>query len=298
MNGLHELAALVRRHLGETWPEGVGPVLLPGLQLIGSTMVTEAQQLVYEPMLCIILEGAKNTTLGAETHTYSAGQYLVVSADLPVSGQVIAAPYLAIGIPLDPAMIAELLVEIEGAMLETAPVRALAVSDMDDDLIDTVTRLVRLVDRPSEAAVLAPMIRRELIWRLLTGERGDMMRQIGSAGGRLEQVRRAIRWLRQNYAEPMRIERLAQVAGMSETSLHRHFKAVTAMSPLQYQKQVRLQEARTLLLSRGQDMAAIGFAVGYDSPSQFSREYSRLFGQPPRRDLKRLRANPSLARAS
>ncbi|MBU1383744.1 MAG: AraC family transcriptional regulator [Alphaproteobacteria bacterium] len=295
MTGLHELAALVRHHLGQTLPEGAGPMLVPGLQLIGSTAVTEAQQLVYEPMLCIILEGAKNTTLGAETHAYRAGQYLVVSADLPVSGQVIEAPYLAVGIPLDPAMIADLLAETGGAAPETAPVRALAVSDMDADLIDTVTRLVRLLERPNEAAVLAPMIRRELMWRLLTGERADMVRQIGSAGGRLEQVRRAIRWLRQNYAEPMRIERLAEVAGMSETSLHRHFKAVTAMSPLQYQKQVRLQEARNLLLSRGRDMAAIGFAVGYDSPSQFSREYSRLFGQPPGRDLERLRADPSLA---
>lgn len=295
MKGLHELAALVRGHLGAAWPEGPGPLLPPGLQLIGSTAVTEAQQLVYEPMLCIILEGAKNTTLGAETHTYRAGQYLVVSADLPVSGQVIAAPYLAVGIPLDPAMIADLLAETGGAAPETAPVRALAVSDMDEDLIDTVARLVRLLDRPHEAAVLAPMIRRELMWRLLTGERADMMRQIGSADGRLEQVRKAIRWLRRHYAEPMRIERLAEVAGMSETSLHRHFKAVTAMSPLQYQKQVRLQEARNLLLSRGRDMAAIGFAVGYDSPSQFSREYSRLFGQPPGRDLERLRADPSPA---
>lgn len=295
MRGLHELADLVRRRLGESWPEGAGPMLVPGLHLIGSTAVTEAQQLVYEPMLCIILEGAKNTTLGPDTHTYRAGQYLVVSADLPVSGQVIQAPYLAVGVPLDPAMIADLLVETGGAAPETAPARALAVSDMDEDLIDTVTRLVRLLDRPNEAAVLAPMIRRELMWRLLSGERADMVRQIGSAGGRLEQVRRAIRWLRQNYAEPMRIGGLAEVAGMSETSLHRHFKAVTAMSPLQYQKQVRLQEARNLLLGRGRDIAAIGFAVGYDSPSQFSREYCRLFGQPPGRDLERLRADPSLA---
>jgi AraC-like DNA-binding protein len=295
MSRLHELAALVRGHLGATWHEGAGPVLLPGLQLIASTVVTEAQQLVYEPMLCVILEGAKNTTLGADTHPYRAGQYLVVSADLPVSGQVIAAPYLAVGIPLDPAVIADLMMEAADAAPETAPVRALAVSEMDDDLIDVVIRLVRLLDRPREAAVLAPLIRRELMWRLLTGERADMMRQIGSAGGRLDQVRRAIRWLRVHYAEPIRIERLAEVAGMSETSLHRHFKAVTAMSPLQYQKQVRLQEARNLLLSRGRDVAGIGFDVGYDSPSQFSREYARLFGRPPGRDLERLRADPSLA---
>lgn len=295
MSRLHELAALVRRHLGETSPEGVGPVTLPGLQIIASSGVTEAQQLVYEPMLCLILDGAKNTTLGAETHPYRAGQYLVVSADLPVSGQVIAAPYLAVGIPLDPAVIADLMMEAGDALPEAPPVRALAVSDMDDDLIDAVIRLVRLLDRPQEAPVLAPLIRRELMWRLLAGERADMMRQIGAEGGRLSQVRRAIRWLRVHYAEPMRIERLAEVAGMSETSLHRHFKAVTAMSPLQYQKQIRLQEARNLLLSRGRDVAGIGFTVGYDSPSQFSREYARLFGRPPGRDLERLRADPSLA---
>lgn len=295
MSRLHELVELVRRHLGGASPEGVGPMTLPGLQIIASTVVTEAQQLVYEPMLCLILEGAKTTTLGAESHPYRAGQYLVVSADLPVSGKVIAAPYLAVGVPLDPAVIAELLIETEGALPETPPVRALAVSEMDDDLIDVVIRLVRLLDRPQEAPVLAPLIRRELMWRLLTGERAEMMRQIGASGGRLDQVRRAIRWLRRHYAEPMRIEQLAGVAGMSETSLHRHFKAVTAMSPLQYQKQVRLQEARTLLLSRGRDVAGIGFAVGYDSPSQFSREYARLFGRPPGRDLERLRADPALA---
>lgn len=297
MSRLHELVELVRRHLGNASPEGVGPMTLPGLQIIASTVVTEAQQLVYEPMLCLILEGAKTTTLGAESHPYRAGQYLVVSADLPVSGKVIAAPYLAVGVPLDPAVIAELLIEVEGALPETPPVRALAVSEMDDDLIDVVIRLVRLLDRPQEAPVLAPLIRRELMWRLLTGERAEMMRQIGASGGRLDQVRRAIRWLRRHYAEPMRIGQLAEVAGMSETSLHRHFKAVTAMSPLQYQKQVRLQEARTLLLSRGRDVAGIGFAVGYDSPSQFSREYARLFGRPPGRDLERLRADPSLALA-
>ncbi|KSB88387.1 AraC family transcriptional regulator [Caulobacter vibrioides] len=295
MDRLPELVALVRSHLGAASPEGVGPLTLPGLHLIASTALTEAQQLVYEPMLCLILEGAKETTLGTETYPYRAGEYLVVSADLPVSGRVIEAPYLAVGVPLDPAMIAELLVETGDVVAETAPTRALAVSRMDDDLIETVTRLVRLLDRPREAAVVAPLVQRELMWRLLSGERGEMMRQIASSGGRLDQVRRAIRWLRHHYAEPMRIERLAQVAGMSETSLHRHFKAVTAMSPLQYQKQIRLQEARNLLLVQGRDVAGVGFAVGYDSPSQFSREYARLFGRPPGRDMARLRADPSLS---
>ena len=295
MSKLPELVAMVRGHVGEDSTDGVGPLIAPGVHLIASTAVTEAQQLVYEPMLCLILEGAKTTTLGAESYPYRAGEYLVVSADLPVSGRVIEAPYLAVGIPLDPAMIADLLVETGEAFTQGPPTRALAISRMDDDLIETVTRLIRLLDRPREAAVLAPLLKRELMWRLLTGERGEMMRQIASSGGRLDQVRRAIRWLRGHYAEPMRIERLAQVAGMSETSLHRHFKAVTAMSPLQYQKQIRLQEARNLLLVQGRDVAGVGFAVGYDSPSQFSREYARLFGRPPGRDMARLRADPSLS---
>jgi AraC-like DNA-binding protein len=295
MSRLHELVELVRGHLGDHTRDGVGALLPPGLHLIASDAPTEAQQLVYEPMLCLILQGAKTTTLGAESHPYRAGQYLVVSADLPVSGQVLEAPYLAVGVPLDATVIADLMMEMGETAAEAAPLRALAVSDMDDDLMDVVIRLVRLLDRPNEAAVLAPLIRRELMWRLLTGERAGMMRQIGSGDGRLEQVRRAIRWLRVHYAEPMRIERLAEVAGMSETSLYRHFKAVTAMSPLQYQKQIRLQAARNLLLARGRDVAGIGFAVGYDSPSQFSREYARLYGRPPGRDLERLRANPALA---
>lgn len=297
MNRLPELVSLVRSHLKDMSPEGIGPLTGPGLHLIASTGVTDAQQVVYEPMVCLILDGAKSTSLGSETYPYRAGQYLVVSEELPVSGKVIEAPYLAVGVPLDPVMIAELLMETEGAVPETTPVRGLAVSDMDDDLIDTVIRLVRLMDRPEQAAVLGPMIRRELAWRLLVGERAGMMRQLAASDGRSAQVKRAIRWLRQNYAEPMRIERLAEVAGMSETSLHRHFKAVTAMSPLQYQKQIRLQEARHRLLSEGRDVAGVGFSVGYDSPSQFSREYARLFGRPPGRDLERLRADPALALA-
>jgi len=261
--------------------------------LIASGDVTPAVQVVYEPMLCVILEGAKQTTLGAESYVYHAGDYLVVSADLPVSGQVMQAPYTALGIPLDPGAIAALMIETgTSAIPDAAPKRALAVSRMDDDLIDSVGRLVRLLERPQDVAVMAPMIRREILWRLLAGEHGAMVRQIGVEDGRLGRVRRVIRSLREDYARPIRIEHLAELAGMSETSLHRHFKAVTSMSPLQFQKQVRLQEARNRLLNDGRDIAGVGFAVGYDSPSQFSREYSRQFGQPPGRDLERLRAQP------
>lgn len=293
MDRLHELADLARRHAAL----GVSPEDCPGMLLITSGDVTPAVQVVYEPMLCVILEGAKQTTLGAESYVYHAGDYLVVSADLPVSGQVMQAPYTAVGIPLSPAAIAELMIETGSSTSEEAPKRALAVSRMDDDLINSVGRLIRLLERPQDVAVMAPMIRREILWRLLAGEHGAMVRQIGAEDGRLGRVRRVIRSLRQDYAKPIRIEDLAELAGMSETSLHRHFKAVTSMSPLQFQKQVRLQEARNRLLGQGGDVAGVGFAVGYDSPSQFSREYSRQFGRPPGRDLERLRADPTLAMA-
>jgi AraC-like DNA-binding protein len=294
MERLHELADLARRFSSAQ----ISPADCPGMMLISSTGITPAVQVVYEPMLCVILEGAKQTTLGAESYVYHAGDYLVVSADLPVSGQVMTAPYLAVGIALDPVAIAELMIETgASAIPEAAPTRALAVSRMDDDLIDSVGRLIRLLERPQDVAVMAPMIRREILWRLLAGEHAAMVRQIGMEDGRLGRVRRVIRSLREDYAKPIRIENLAELAGMSETSLHRHFKAVTSMSPLQFQKQVRLQEARNRLLGQGGDVAGVGFAVGYDSPSQFSREYSRQFGQPPGRDLERLRADPSLTLA-
>lgn len=295
MSGLHELAAIVRRWQGNDPQEGVGPLLPPGLQLIASSTITKAQAVVYEPMLCVILEGAKNTLLAGQIHPYRAGEYLVVSADLPVAGQVTEAPYLALAVPLDPAVIAELLIESDRTAADEVPTLGLAASAMDEDLLDAVTRLARLLERPDDAAVLGPMVHREIVWRLMCGERGAMVRQIGMTNGRLAQITRAIRWIRDHYAEPMRIEALAALAGMSETSLHRHFRAVTAMSPLQFQKMVRLQEARTRLLSRGRDVAGVGFEVGYDSPSQFSREYSRLFGRPPGRDLEHLRASPDLA---
>jgi AraC-like DNA-binding protein len=291
MDRLHELAKAARRHAEAG---GTDDASL-GLTLISAADVTPAQQIVYEPMLCVILEGAKRTTLGAHSYIYRGGDYLVVSADLPVSGQVLEAPYAAVGIPLDPAMIADLMLETGGQAEDTAPGRALAVSRMDPPLIDAVGRLIDLLDRPHDVAVMAPMIRREILWRLLAGGHGAMVRQIGARDGRLGRIQRVIRRLREHYAEAVRIEDLADLAGMSPTSLHRHFKAVTSMSPLQFQKQVRLQEARMRLLSDGRDIAGVGFAVGYDSPSQFSREYSRQFGRPPGRDLERLRSEPASA---
>lgn len=288
MDRLHELAEILRRHAGADAMTPGGPDAM----LITASRVRPPQQIVYEPMLCVIVAGAKRTTLGDRTFDYHAGDYLVVSADLPVSGQVLEAPYAAVGIALEPAMIADLMQDAGGDATDFAPGPALTVSRMDDGLLDAVGRLIALLDRPGDAPVLAPLIRREIVWRLLAGSNGAMVRQIGMKDGRLGRIQRVIRQLRERYAEPVRIEELAEMAGMSETSLHRHFKAITSMSPLQYQKQVRLQEARNRLLADGHDIAGVGFAVGYDSPSQFSREYSRQFGRPPGRDLERLRREP------
>jgi len=164
-------------------------------------------------------------------------------------------------------------------------------SNAPRELLESVVRTLRMLDRPRDAAVLGPMLEREILWWLLNGEQGAMVRQIGLADSRLSQVSRAIRWIRVHHAEPIRIEALAEMAAMSASSLHRHFRAVTTMSPLQYQKLIRLQEARSRLLAASQDIAAVGLSVGYDSPSQFSREYSRLFGAPPGRDVARLRTD-------
>jgi AraC-like DNA-binding protein len=250
--------------------------------------------LVYQPLMCLIVTGAKNTALGDRLFRYDAGKFLTVSVDLPVTGQVVEAPYAALAVVLDPAKIARLILEAPAPAAPTAP-GGLQVNEAGPDLLDAILRLLRLLDRPADIPVLAPMLEREVLWRLLQGPSGPMVRQIGLAESRLSQVNRAIQWLQANFAAPMQVEDLARLARMSPASFHRHFKAVTAMSPLQYQKQLRLQAARTLLLSQPGDVAGAGFRVGYDSASQFSREYARLFGAPPGRDAARLRASPQAA---
>jgi AraC-like DNA-binding protein len=235
--------------------------------------------------------------LGERVFNYGAGQYLIVSVDLPVISRVIEAsgkqPYLGVAIMLDPAAIARLLLETTaGERIPADPDDALGlgVSDAPPELLDAVLRLLRLLDRPKDVAVLKPMIEREILWRLIGGAQGALVRQIGLADSALCHIRRAITLIRNRYAEPLRVEELAAVAGMSAASFYRHFKAVTAASPLQYQKQIRLLEARARLIAGPQNVAAIGFDVGYESSSQFSREYSRLFGAPPAKDLARLRS--------
>ncbi|MER5457207.1 AraC family transcriptional regulator [Micromonospora sp. NPDC002389] len=246
-------------------------------------------------VLALIAQGAKRLATGDRVYEYRAGQYLVASVDLPVTGEFLGIdpdhPALGVGLVLRPAAVAEVLLRATPGDLPQvgggAP-SGLAVSDAPPELLDAAVRLVRLLDRPRDAAVLAPLVKQEILWRLVTGEHGATVRQLGLADSSLSHVARAVRWIREHYARAFRVEDLARLAGMSVSAFYRNFQAVTAMSPIQFQKQIRLQEARLLLATRPDDVTGVGRQVGYDSPSQFSREYRRQFGLPPRQDAARL----------
>ncbi|MDR7378881.1 AraC-like DNA-binding protein [Rhodoferax ferrireducens] len=287
-DSLKELCALIAQHCHERRTS----TAIPRVGLVRSDTPTLPMGVVYQPMLYIVAQGAKQALLGDNIVEYAAGQYLVVSVDLPITGSVIQAcpeaPYLALSLELDPAVLSDMLLSLPGTA-QDAPLPGLAVSPVTPDLLDAAVRLLRLLGRPADIPMLAPLAEREILYRLLTGAQAPMLRQIALAHSRMAQVGQAIGWIRSHFAEPLRIDDVAQRANMSASTFHRHFKAVTAMSPLQYQKQIRLQEARRLLLAGQADAASIGFTVGYESPSQFSREYARMYGQPPLRDAVRLR---------
>ena len=283
-----ELAAHIARHVGRT---GMVDTAIPQLSLFRADEPTQPLPAVYEASLCLIAQGSKRVSLSDQSLTYDAQHYLLVSLDLPLIGHVTQAspdaPYLCAKIDINQSVLADLIME-EGERVPKADLPALAVYRSDDDLVDAACRLVRLLDRPQEIPALAPLIEREILYRLLTGPHGPTLRYMAVADSHLNQVSRAISTIRSAFDQRLRIEEIAAAAGMSPSSLHEHFKAVTRMTPLEYQKQLRLQEARRLMLSEGVNAGSAGFAVGYESPSQFSREYSRLFGAPPRQDLMRL----------
>lgn len=283
---LDELRTLIAANAGRD------ELPVDGLFLSMTEQVTVPTPLLTGPVVALVAQGAKCAVLGDRTYDYRAGQYLVVSVDLPVTGNYTQAssaePFLGVGLMLEPAAVAELLLETEGRERSAAH-PGIAVSAASAELLDAAVRMMRLLDHPADAPVLAPLIKKEILWRLLTGPQGAMVSQIGLADSSLTHVGRAIRWIREHHAETLRIERLAQLAMMSPTSFHRHFRAVTAMTPVQYQKRIRLHEARLLLVDRTHDVATVGYLVGYESTSQFSREYRRQFGVPPGRDAERLR---------
>jgi AraC-like DNA-binding protein len=290
---LTELRESITRHAGE----GRTPTALPGVSVICSPTITEPLGDVIEPTLSVVAQGVKETELNGRTFTYGPGQFLVVSVELPVIGHIthatVVEPFLAVVLELRPDRIAALLLETAAATARPSAADAtpagIAVSNASPALIDAIGRLLALLDSPDDAAALAAGVEREVLWRLLTGPQGTTLRQIGLADSRLAHLARAIRWIRRHYNETMRVEELAALATMSVSSFHRHFRAVTSMTPIQYQKQIRLREARARLLTQPDDITGVGFAVGYDSPSQFSREYRRMYGVPPSRDALALR---------
>ena len=288
---LDRMAAVMSR---AATTDGFTETQVPRLTFIRSAEPYAPVPAVYEPAVCVVAQGMKRVILADEVHLYGRARYLVTAVDIPVQGQVLEAspqkPYLCLMLRLDVKAIASLVLESDIAPVDLPPSRGLYVSTASVELLDALLRLALLVETPADIAALAPLVEREILYRLLRSEEGWRLRQVGLAHTHSRRIARAIEWLRRHYAEPVSVERMAREAHMSASAFHEHFKAVTAMSPLQFQKQLRLQEARRLLLSEALDAATAGHRVGYGSPSQFSREYSRLFGAPPASDLKRLRA--------
>lgn len=278
-------SAILQRAAADT----VNTTDIPELKLSHFSAPTIGVSILYEPCLCFVAQGGKEVTLAGEDYPMNAGDFLLVSVDLPVDARVAEAdaktPYLGIQISLDPKVIGELLAD-GSAVSSTGPAeRGISVSAADASLQDAILRLVSLLDQPQDIKPLAPLVLREITHRVLTGPQGVRLRQIALAGAPAYRIAQAIRWLKEHFADTLKIESLAEQVGLSTSSFHLHFKNVTAMTPLQYQKRMRLQEARSLMLGEKLDAAEAAFRVGYESPSQFSREYRRMFGAPPRQDI-------------
>ena len=284
------LAELAARLAGIGGGDGLHDTPLVGVSVIRASAPSQPLPAVYHPSVCIVVQGRKHALFDGATYVYDPMHCLIVSTSLPITGRIIEAssarPYLCLRIDLDPRIVEALSSQVmEDSPADTASGRALLVADTSPSLLDAALRLVRLADEPDAAPVLAPLALREIHFRLLTGALGPQLRALCRSDGQARRVGRAIALLRERYAEPLRIEALAEAAHMSASSLYERFREVTAMSPLQFQKRLRLQEARRLMLSDGLEAAAAAHRVGYESPSHFSREYRRLFGAPPRREV-------------
>ncbi len=275
---------------------------IPRLEISVGQASADRAPCLYRSMLCFILRGSKHVAINDALLTYDPSQYLVSALDLPLSGRIIdaddGAPHVAVSLVLDPALLAEVACTMPAARDAAPSGVGIAIHPVTAPLRDTLLRLLSLLDTPQDIPVLAPMAERELLYRLLQGPQGRLLRQIAQPDGALGRIRRAVGWIRDHSRTKLRIEALCAASGMSRASLHRHFVAMTGLSPLQYQKQLRLQEARQLLLAGEHSASDVAFAVGYESTSQFSREYGRQFGAPPARDVRQIRRNitsPALA---
>jgi AraC-like DNA-binding protein len=292
-NQCQELAGLVAQHTADHG-NGLHKTAIDGLKFARESSASTALHDVCEPFLSIIVQGKKAVLLGEETYQYEIAQYLVVSVDLPLTAFVMEAtpeqPYLSVLVNLDPRQLCDILAEARSiARKSENSVKGMFVNNAGEPLLECVLRLTRLLDMPQDISILGPMIIREIYYRLLMGEQGEAVRQIATSGSNMQRIAEVIKLIKADITKSMRVEELAQHASMSPSSFHYHFKAVTSMSPLQYQKQLRLLEARRLMLAENFDASNAAYQVGYESASQFSREYSRLFGAPPIRDIERLR---------
>ncbi len=267
---------------------------VPGLLLYQLIEPTQPSSTLYEPCICVIAQGAKRVVLGDESFVYDSKHFLITSVDLPAFVQVVKAnrekPCTGLVFKLDQREMSQLMVDSNlPPPRPNQSSRGMATGEVTVPLVTAFQRLTDLLAEPQDIPILAPIIRREIFYRLLVGDQGARLRQIASAGSQSQQIARAIDWLKGNFTQPLRIEELASQVNMSTSTFHHHFRQVTAMSPLQYQKWLRLNEARRLMLAEKQDATTAAFQVGYESPSQFSREYGRLFGAPPLRDITNLR---------
>jgi len=267
---------------------------IPGLTLYRISEPTPPKSVMYEPRICVVVQGAKRALLGDETYVYDARHFLITSVDLPTIVQVVKAsrekPCLGLMLRLDQREMAQLMLDSHLPTPRTQMSSlGMASGEITLPLLTAFQRLIDLLADPTDIPILAPIIRREIYYRLLVGDQGARLRQMASAGSQSNQIAQAIDWLKGNFSKPMQIDDLSRQVHMSTSTFHHHFRALTAMSPLQYQKWLRLNEARRLMLTERLDAAGAAFQVGYESPSQFSREYSRLFGSPPLRDIMNFR---------
>ncbi|GAA4735630.1 AraC family transcriptional regulator [Nocardioides endophyticus] len=290
--GVEQVRSLITAHARAEGDEVSG---LPGVLVKKVTDPTEPTPSIAEPILAFSFQGSKRIALGERVYDQTAGTFMVVAVDLPITGHYADAsrsePYLGVALELRPAAIAELLVgEAAGLRgIHTPPPPGISIHRASPEIVEALARLLALADHPEDAPVLAPLVERELLWRVLSGPAGPTVRQIGLADSSLSYIGRAVRHLRSNAFEPIQVEELAALSGMAVSSFHKHFRAVTSMSPIQYQKRLRLQVARLRLFHDPTDIAAVGHSVGYTSASQFSREYRREFGVPPSADATRMR---------
>ena len=288
-----ELATLINRHT-DGKGDGLHQTDIAPLEFARESLIGTMLHGVSTPMLAIVVQGKKGAALGEEIYRYGEAQYLVVSVDQPITGFIIKAtpdcPYLGFKLDLDPRELCDMIAIQTTAIADRkeTSVRGFFVSTADVSLLDCALRLIRLLDTPQDIPTLAPMMIREIYYRLLMGEQSEAVRQIATSGSNMQRIAVVIQIIKGNFAKPMRVADLAEQASMSPSSFHHHFKRVTSMSPLQYQKQLRLLEARRLMLTENYNAMTAADRVGYESPSQFSREYARLFGAPPIQDIERL----------